>query len=242
MKDDRAEERALLRVDDTLCCTIVQRLNRFVVEVLLAGKRVRAYINNTGRLEGFLEAGRLGFCFRFPHPKRTEVRLFALEEAGLGAVIDTRLQMRAFEQAIGRGLIPWLRGCQVVRRNPRLGESVLDYLLQCGGAPLFVEVKSAVLRDGDAAMYPDCPTPRGRRHIGELIRHTRDGGRGAIVFLAALPGVSAFRPWARGDPEVPDLLRRAEGAGVMIRSCSMVFDPADSWFYLDDADLDVRLE
>jgi len=34
------------------------------------------------------------------------------------------------------------------------------------------------------------------------------GGLGAIVFIAALPHVKAFKPCARGDPVIPVLVRR----------------------------------
>jgi sugar fermentation stimulation protein A len=241
MENDRAQPRALLRVENPLPCTVVHRLNRFVVEVSLGGRHLRAHINNTGRLEGYLEPGRPGFCFPFARPIKTEVRLFAIEEHGLGAIIDTQMQMRAFEAAFHDGLIPWLRGCRLKGRNPRLGGSVLDYLLECGGRPFFLEVKSAVLREDGAAMYPDCPTARGRRHVLELIRHVAEGGDGGIVFLAALPKVQAFKPCVEGDPEMATLLRRAERVGVTVRSCSMFFRPGDARVYLDQADLEVRL-
>jgi len=59
--------------------------------------------------------------------------LFSVVEGNLGAVVDTRLQMRAFEEALRMELIPWLRGCRLLKRDARLGLSLTDYLLQCDG-------------------------------------------------------------------------------------------------------------
>ncbi|MEM1632317.1 MAG: DNA/RNA nuclease SfsA, partial [Thermofilum sp.] len=100
-------------------------------------------------------------------------------------------------------------------------------------------LKSAVLREGPYAMYPDCPTLRGRRHIRELTELARSGWRALIVFIAAAPGVSAFKPYERGDPEVARLLRQAKESGVLLRAVSMHYDPALSAVVLDNPSLQV---
>jgi len=49
----------LVEIKNALPCNIVKRLNRFVVEIKdHDGKTARACINNTGRLEGYLEKGK----------------------------------------------------------------------------------------------------------------------------------------------------------------------------------------
>jgi len=219
-------------------CKIIRRANRFVVEVEQGGARRRAYINNTGRLREYLVEGRTGYCHPHRRPGRTELRLFAVEDAGAAALIDTQYQMRALEVAVERGLIPWLRGCRVARRNPRLGSSVLDYLLDCPGGQLYVEVKSAALRSGDYAAYPDCPTLRGRRHIRELIENR---GRTALVFIAAIPGAKAFTPYEQGDPLVAELIAEAAQAGVIVKAIGLYYDPRSGAVVLYSPDLPVVL-
>ena len=108
-------------------------------------------------------------------PRKTDYRLFSIRENALGAIIDTQLQMKNFERALEARFIPWLRGCRILRRNPRLGRSLIDYLLECDGEPVYVEVKSAVLRKEKYAMYPDCPSSRGRRQIRGLTNHVEKG-------------------------------------------------------------------
>ncbi|MBI4302749.1 MAG: DNA/RNA nuclease SfsA [Chloroflexi bacterium] len=231
----------ILDIPNRIECRVVKRLNRFVVGIELEQSYHLACINNTGRLEEFLIAGRKGFCLANEKPGKTEYKLFALEERGVGAVIDTQLQMRAFEKALELGLIPWLKGCSMLKRNARLGTSLIDYLLECADEKVYLEAKSAVLRDGVHAMYPDCPSSRGRRHIRELTEHVKEGGKAGIFFVAALPYIEAFKPNKAADPELYQLLVEASQAGVQIRSIGMAYQPEAFGIYLFNPDLRINL-
>jgi len=232
----------VLTVENVRECQVIERLNRFVVRAKIAGKQHPLHINNTGRLEEFLVRGRNAFCFMTESTEKTEGRLFAVEDMGLGALIDTQIQMAAFERLVEKGRIPWLKGCTIQKRNPRLGSSVLDYLLLCEKKAVFVEVKSAVLRVGSFATYPDCPTTRGQRHVQELTQYSKKGGDAAIVFMSALPGVSAFKPNKAGDPLLKDYLRDAFEQGVNIKAAGLFFDPKDNQVHLFNPDLPVVLD
>ncbi|UCE43386.1 MAG: DNA/RNA nuclease SfsA [Candidatus Aminicenantes bacterium] len=226
-------------IPNVLSCRIVERINRFVVNIEIGGKIHKAHITNTGRLHEFLVRGRKGFCFETPSAIKTEFRLFAVEEKSLGALIDTQLQMKTFETAQRQGLIPWLKGAAFVRRNARLGGSLLDYLFDRKGNPVYLEVKSAVLREGKFAMYPDCPTLRGQRHVEELMHWVRKGGTAFILFVAALPYVVGFKLYKSADPRLFDLLEKAMDLGVQVKSLGIYFQPVDSFLYMYNPDLDV---
>jgi len=235
-------DKVISRIENVVNCNIIRRLNRFVVEVTVNGRNAKSYINNTGRLNEFITYGRKAYCLETRHTKRTNYRLFAINDEGLGAIIDTQLQMKCFEKIVDEEAIPWLRECRLTKRNAKLASSLIDYLFDCPGKPIYVEAKSAVLRENENyAMYPDCPTVRGRRHIKELIQHVSAGGRGAIVFIAALPNVQAFRPNPLGDPEIPTLLSKAQDIGVLVKAINLHYDPQASAIFLDDPDLKVKL-
>ncbi len=165
-----------------------------------------------------------------------------MEDDGLGAITDTQLQMKVFERAVALGFIPWLKECRINRRNARLGKSLVDYLLECDSRVLYLEVKSAGLRENHYAMYPNCPSLRGRQHMDELTSHVREEGQRAIVFIAAMPRIKAFKPYQLGDPKIHELLLKAPEAGVTIKSFSMHYDPNDSLVYLNNPDLSVALQ
>ena len=218
---------ALLEVGGVVRCRVLGRVNRFVVRVEAGGEVAEAHINNTGRLAGVLEPGRSGYCLS-RSGGRTRFRLVAVECPGYGraALVDTMLQMRALEAAADMGLLPWLRGCRLGRRNVRVHGSVLDYLYNCPQGDVYVEVKSAVLRlPGDVAAYPDPASRRGRRHIAVLARLAREGHRALIVFIAGIPGAKGFTINARADPQLPRLLAEAVAAGVEARAVAMSFEP-----------------
>jgi len=58
-------------------------------------------------------------------------------------------------------------------------------------------------------MYPDCPSLRGQRHVKDLIDYVKKGGKGMIVFIAALPNVIAFKPNKKGDIKIHELLKKS---------------------------------
>lgn len=229
-------------VTNPIECTIKRRLNRFVVEILVDDMPALACINNTGRLQGYLRPDNAGLCVKNRRPLKTAYRLFAIREKHLAALIDTQLQMKAFEKAVIMRLIPWLADYAILKRNVRLGSSIIDYLLINQESKIYLEVKSAVLREGHYAMYPDCPTERGRRHIGELIEYKANGGTAAILFIAALPDIKAFKPSRTADPELADLLLAAQKAGVWLRAIGLFYRPEDSQIYLYHPDLPVELD
>jgi sugar fermentation stimulation protein A len=241
------EPTRLIRIENPQECRIIERLNRFVVLIEHDGTVYRAHITNTGRLLEFMVKGQKAFCFKTQqqhhHRGKTDCRLFAIEDRGLGALIDTWLQMKAFEDALERHLIPWLAGCHMLKRNAVLGasRSRIDYLLDCQGKQVYLEVKSAVLRDGAYAMYPDCPTERGRKHVRELTSYASEGGTGIVVFVAALPYVRAFTPNRAADAKLYDALEVAHASGVDVRAMGLYYNPDDGWVYLFEQDLAVTL-
>jgi len=231
---------SLLHFEGILCCSIIERVNRFVVAVDIDGVRRRAWINNTGRLAGVMQPGTTAYCLPKKQGK-TDVRLFAVADGGAAALIDTRFQMDAFERAVEGEHVSWLDGCAIERRDAPLGGSRIDYLLTCDGEPCYLEVKSAVLRSGRMAMYPDCPSMRGRRHVAELIDHVRRGGNALLLFVAALPEVSGFMPNRDADPELADLIVDAASAGVGVHAIGLWYLPEHGDVALFEDRLPVRL-
>ncbi len=224
-------------------CTFLERLNRFVTLVEVDGKVRKALVTNTGRLEEFMIPGRRAFCV----PKqggKTDFVLIAFEDLeGKGAIIDTRTQAKAFESALELNMIPWLKDCRIKRKEITIGKSRLDYLFECPDGEIYAEMKSAVLRSGEKgeyAMYPDCPSLRGQKHIRKLIRLRGEGKRAMIFFVGALPGVERFRPHAGGDPKIAELLKEARDRGVEIHALSLALLP-DGEVVLERSSLEIEL-
>jgi sugar fermentation stimulation protein A len=220
----------LLELAGITKCIVKRKVNRFVVEAKLPDHKynvIKAHNTNTGRLHDIIYPGSILYCIKRSNPGKTEYSIIGSEVYG-GSLINTVLQEKAFIKAVQLKLIPWLEDCSLKRTQPIIGNSKLDLELDCNGEPLYIELKSAVLKGSRGeAMYPDCPTLRGRRHIQELSNLSSQGFRTAIVFIAAFPNASYFTPYDEGDQEIRNLLVNARKQGVTIKSigiCLSVFD------------------
>ncbi len=90
-------------------------------------------------------------------------------------------------------------------------------------------------------MYPDCPTPRGQRHVRELSEYVKKGGQGALLFIAALPQIKKFKPNKPADQRLYLLLQKAHAAGVYVKSIGLYYNPEDYYIYSYSTDLEVEL-
>ncbi|MCC6023428.1 MAG: DNA/RNA nuclease SfsA [Thaumarchaeota archaeon] len=222
-------------------CVILERLNRFTVRVEIGGWERLVFLQNTGRLLEYMVRGRRGFCIPVKRPRKLSRRLFAILEDDLAAIVDTYLQARAFEEAVGQDLIPWLRGCRISRRDIPLAGTRIDYLMSCGLGDMFLELKSAVLRVGHHASYPDCPSSRAVRQVRGMLELIERGGRAIITFIAALPHVRGFKLNHEVDPALCELIARAHEAGLEVKAVQMTYEPAGSSIILLSSDLPIEI-
>ncbi|MEM4665210.1 MAG: DNA/RNA nuclease SfsA [Sulfolobales archaeon] len=231
----------LLKIDPLYEGVLLNRIGRFVVSVKMGSEIVLAHNTNTGRLLDILVPGRRVLLSRTE--SRIKYRLVGVEDVIRECfnVVDVRTQARAFEESIKLGLLPYFRECYIVKRNPSVGRSRLDYLLRCGSSDVFVETKSAVMRGPRGeAMYPDCETSRGRRHIAVLAELASSGIASYLVFVSAVCSAKCFRPNEGGDKEIPRLLHEAMGRGVIVKSISIYMNDSGEVF-LSDPDVPLCL-
>ncbi len=229
----------------TLECAVLERVNRFVVRIVIDGRESLAHTNNTGRLNGYLERGVPARCIE-KRGGKTRYRLVAVSDPFIRdhryALIDTWIQMKGFEKSLEQGLLPVLTGCSVERRNPRVGESLLDYELSCKDRELYIEIKSAVQRiDRTIASYPDAPSLRGRRHLREIIGLLEKNIYAGVVFIAGIPSVDAFTPNDTIDPVIRELLKEIRKRGGLIAGISMYYDTVKEAVVLENNDLAILL-
>ena len=211
-------ERPLIKVE-AFHCTIVEKVNRFVVRARIGKEELLVHNSNTGRLEDLLWEGNEAYCSEKSSGK-LKYKLVAAKTPFGFAVVDTNLQEKALEKAMKLGYLSWARGCEVERR-PKLGSSVLDFKLSCDEEVL-VEVKSADMASWRGfGMWPDCPTDRGVRQLREL---SRVEGKKLVVFVVGFPNAKGFVPYCKGDPRAcSELLRE----GLELKAVGVYFDPFD---------------
>ena len=207
-----------MRFDRLIPATFERRDNRFLATVSLEGRRTQAHVPSSGRLRELLQPGRSIWLHRVERPHRkTLYDLILVEHLGGLVCIDTRLPNALFQEALEQREID-LGAFPLVEREVRLGASRIDFRLSDSDKVLWVEIKSVTLVEQGVALFPDAPTPRGTRHLCELIAATETGDRAAVVFMVQRCDAHTFSPHIQADPLFASTLNAASRAGVQMRA------------------------
>jgi sugar fermentation stimulation protein A len=200
---------------------LIRRYKRFLADVQLARGVITAACPNTGSLMGCAEAGNRVWLSESDSATRKYRHTWELVEVGKTLVgINTGLPNALVHEAIECGAIAELGGYTSVRREVPYGEerSRVDLVLEAQGrAPCYVEVKNvtAAVTKG-VALFPDCVSDRGARHLRELIRLKAAGLRPVQLYCVQRGDVAEVRPADGVDVEYGRMLREAIAAGVEV--------------------------
>ncbi len=181
----------------------INRPNRFVVECMLDGKLIPAYLPNPGRLRELLLPGRKIYLAKNTSSSGggTEFTAVAVERDGNPVMLHTHLNNEVARLLIEQGRVPGLEGVSSIKREFTVGRSRFDFLLNQDGRDIVLEVKSCTLFGRHIAMFPDAVTARGRKHLLELASLSRKGMRAGVLFIVHWQGVRFFLPDYHTDLE-----------------------------------------
>ncbi len=187
------------------------RVNRFVIQCLYKGKKIKAFLPNPGRLWELLLPGTLVYLQKAGNlPRKLPYTALAVEREGYPVIINTHLTNYLAEFLIQNDLIPNWEGARVHKREFPWGRSRFDFFLKKEKREIFLEVKSCTLYGEKVAMFPDAVTQRGKKHIQELIELSKEGKEGGVLFLIFSPTAKYFLPDYHTDPEFAHLLFQAK--------------------------------
>ena len=195
--------------------TFLSRPNRFIAMVDINGSTVRCHVKNTGRCRELLVPGARVFLSASDSPGRsTSHDLVAVMKGNLLVNMDSQAPNPV--AAEGLRLIPGFEDVTEVRREFPYGDSRIDIMAIAPGRRILVEVKGVTLEEDRVCMFPDAPTERGRKHIGELMHAVSEGWDACILFVVQMEGMKRFEPNRATDPAFADALSEAAAAGVRI--------------------------
>jgi sugar fermentation stimulation protein A len=185
-----------------LKAAFVERPNRFLIRCIARGfGPIDAYLPNPGRLWELLLPGAPLYVHpdsdkggNFPSRRSTGFTVLAAQRQGFPVFLHTHLTNHVARFLIEKGLIPELKGAEVVRTEVPAGKSRLDLLLRQNRSNVYLEVKSCTLFGNGVAMFPDAITERGRKHLLELAKLGGAGIRTAVLFVVHYPKVHWFMP------------------------------------------------
>jgi len=200
---------------------LIRRYKRFLADVQMGEAVITAACPNTGSMMGCAEAGNRVWLSESDRATRKYRHTWEIVEVGKTLVgINTGLPNALVHEAIEGGAIPELAGYASIRREVPFGEerSRVDLLLERPGRPpCYVEVKNvtAAVTKG-VALFPDCVSDRGAKHLRELIRLKAAGLRPVQMYCVQRGDVKEVRPADGIDVEYGRMLREAIAAGVEV--------------------------
>ena len=204
--------------------TFLSRPNRFIAHVLVDGETVVCHVKNTGRCAELLRPGVPVYLEKSRNPARkTAWNLVAVEKGDLLINMDAHAPNRVFAEWAAEG--KFLPEVQAIRPEYRYGASRLDFALTTPQGLHLVEVKGVTLEEGGHARFPDAPTERGVRHLGELERAAAEGLGATAFFVIQMEGMRDLAPNDVTHPAFGEALRHAAEHGVRVEAWECAVTP-----------------
>ncbi|MBQ9329871.1 MAG: DNA/RNA nuclease SfsA [Oscillibacter sp.] len=213
-----------MRYQGVISGRFLARPNRFIAQVETARGVETVHVKNTGRCRELLVPGATVYLAAGSGPARkTAWDLIAVDKGGRLINMDAQAPNWVFaEWAMTGGAFP---GAAALRQEVRYGDSRLDFCLETARGPHYVEVKGVTLEEDGAARFPDAPTERGVKHIGELRRAVEEGWAATLFFVVQMEGVRSVAPNDRTHPAFGAALRQAVAAGVRVEAWDCAVTP-----------------
>ena len=203
---------------------MIKRYKRFLADVLLEdGSQATVFCPNSGSMMGLKDPGTPVLLSASDNPERkTRWTLEAVKPGRVWVGVNTHLTNTFAARAIEMGLLDGspLKGYRVARAEVTVGNSRLDFLLSREKTrdkeSCYLEIKSVTLKVEGRAMFPDAVTTRGAKHMRELSRIVKKGGRAGVLFLVQRADCNSFSPASRIDPAYAKSLQDALNAGAHV--------------------------
>ena len=195
----------------------LERPNRYLARVEVAGEEVLAHVPDPGRLTGLMLAGRKVQLIHQPSPTRkTEYTLVLVRDGSIWVSTFPVFANALVKDALTERTLPFLKGYSDFSSEVKMGNSRFDFKLTFPSSPAYVEVKSVSLVEKGVGKFPDAPTERGVKHVKELIDLCKKGYRSAVVFVSQRSDTRSITCNDDIDPVFGEWLRKAHDKGVEI--------------------------
>ena len=209
----------------------IRRYKRFFADIILDdGQEVIAHCANSGAMLGLLVPGTPVWVSKVPDNSPRQLRytweLVDIEGSLIG--VNTQMPNRLAEKALQNQKIAELLDYPFYKREVKYGtNSRIDFLLTNEqGDRCYLEVKQVHMRVGDVALFPDCVTTRGTKHLQELIKVRQEGARAVMLYVLQRQDCKTFALAADIDPVYAKTAQQAQREGVkfLAYACSLTPD------------------
>ena len=205
-----------MKYENIVCGEFIDRPNRFIANVMIDSKPYVCHVKNTGRCKELLIKGCKVYLEKSGNPERkTLYDLVAVKKGERLINMDSQAPNKAaFEWLVNKK--PFGEGWRVLAEKS-YKKSRFDFMLEHeSGRKMYLEVKGCTLEENGVVMFPDAPTQRGLRHIGELIECIKDGYEAVLLILVQMKDVKYFTPNYATHKEFGDAMKLASEKGVKL--------------------------
>ncbi len=204
----------------------LDRPNRFVAKVLLGGEETFVHVPNTGRCrEIFIPGRRVVLACSDNEKRKYPYTLTSVYKGETLINIDSAAANQVTAEALVQRKIRGLEAVSEIRREVTFSHSRFDLAFVEDGRAAFLEVKGVTLETDGQALFPDAPTPRGKRHLKELIEAKKEGYGAYVLFVLQMRGATVFSPHKERDPAFAAQLLEAAKAGVVVLAYDVMVSP-----------------
>lgn len=194
----------------------IERPNRFIAYVEIAGQRTKVHVKNTGRCRELLQKYAQVYLEKSDNPDRaTAYDLVAVDKAGMLVNMDSNAPNKVVGEWLSAGGL--CQDVSLVRPETVFGNSRFDFYVESdSGRKIFIEVKGVTLENEGVAAFPDAPSERAVKHVEELIEAKQQGYEAYLIFVVQMKGIRYVEPNRKTQPAFAEALKKARCAGVKL--------------------------
>ncbi|MDD6627547.1 MAG: A/G-specific adenine glycosylase [Lachnospiraceae bacterium] len=194
----------------------IERPNRFIAYVEIAGQRTKVHVKNTGRCRELLQQYAQVYLEKSDNPDRTTAYdLVAVDKAGMLVNMDSNAPNKVVGEWLSAGGL--CQDVSLVRPETVFGNSRFDFYVESdSGRKIFIEVKGVTLENEGVAAFPDAPSERAVKHVEELIEAKQQGYEAYLIFVVQMKGIRYVEPNNKTQPAFAEALKKARCAGVKL--------------------------
>ena len=194
----------------------IERPNRFIAYVEIAGQRTKVHVKNTGRCRELLQEYAQVYLEKSDNPDRaTAYDLVAVDKAGTLVNMDSNAPNKVVGEWLSEGGL--CHDVRIVRPETVFGNSRFDFYVESdSGRKIFIEVKGVTLENEGVAAFPDAPSERAVKHVEELIGAKQQGYEAYLIFVVQMKGIRYVEPNNKTQPAFGEALKKARSAGVKL--------------------------
>ena len=203
-----------MRYNEIIQANFIERPNRFIAYVDIAGEKTKVHVKNTGRCKELLRDYAKVYLEKSDNPERsTAYDLVAVDKDGRLINMDSNAPNKVVGEWLNAGGL--YRDVSLVRPETTFGNSRFDFYVEsASGAKAFIEVKGVTLENDNVAAFPDAPSERAVKHVEELIEAHEQGYEAYLIFVVQMKDICRVEPNWRTHSAFGEALKKARSAGV----------------------------